>query len=455
MSHNAISSIESGDFSGLTNLTTLDLSHNAISSIESGDFSGLTNLRRLGLSYNQIETMDLSSSDLSSLTRFGIGGNPLTIVLLNGATLNQSLLSTLLDGGSSSSAYLGIGELPGVTNLDLSGVDFVDVTDLSPLGMMDDLTDLWLVGALNVDAGQFDSLLNNLDTIEGTAVEGVLHLSQADYDALNVGGLLAAWDDEDGHHVQIIGSRISDRYAIYNNAVFDAGPNESDDAIAADKRPLLPGDVASFENCTSFVEGINGIIIDLEYAENAADITVDDFEFHVGNDEDPDSWDAAPTPTVTVRPGEGDGGSDRIVLVWPDGSIENQWLEVTVKATENTGLSEEDVFYFGNAIGETGDSGNDMLVNAADGIGIRDNLRGELNPAGTTDPYDLNRDGLVDAVDLIIARDGATSPLAVVRLLDLSATSAAPMPVPEPCTLALATFGLLGLSMFRRRIHAF
>ena len=206
LSINAISSIESGDFSGLTNLTTLDLSHNAISSIESGDFSGLTNLRRLGLSYNQIETMDLSSSDLSSLTRFGIGGNPLTIVLLNGATLNQSLLSTLLDGGSSSSAYLGIGELPGITNLDLSGVDFVDVTDLSPLGMMDDLTDLWLVGSTNVDAGQLNTLLDNLNTIEGTATEGVLHLSQADYDALNASGgdFLVTWDAEDGHHVDIV-----------------------------------------------------------------------------------------------------------------------------------------------------------------------------------------------------------------------------------------------------------
>ena len=49
---NQISSIESGAFSGLTNLEVLDLEHNQISSIESGAFSGLTNLRELNLSDN-------------------------------------------------------------------------------------------------------------------------------------------------------------------------------------------------------------------------------------------------------------------------------------------------------------------------------------------------------------------------------------------------------------------
>ena len=47
MESNALSSIESGDFSGLTNLTELYLYDNQLSSIEPGAFSGLTNLTEL------------------------------------------------------------------------------------------------------------------------------------------------------------------------------------------------------------------------------------------------------------------------------------------------------------------------------------------------------------------------------------------------------------------------
>ena len=49
---NQLSSIESGDFSGLTNLVQLNLSGNQLSSIESSDFSGLANLTWLNLHGN-------------------------------------------------------------------------------------------------------------------------------------------------------------------------------------------------------------------------------------------------------------------------------------------------------------------------------------------------------------------------------------------------------------------
>ena len=42
--------------------------------------------------------------------------------------------------------------------MDLSGVDFADITDLSPLYVMDDLTDLWLVATQNVDANDLDRI---------------------------------------------------------------------------------------------------------------------------------------------------------------------------------------------------------------------------------------------------------------------------------------------------------
>ena len=69
---NQISSIEAGDFSGLTNLLWLRLRNNQISSIESGDFSGLTNLSWLDLEANQISSIE--SGDFSGLTNLNLLG---------------------------------------------------------------------------------------------------------------------------------------------------------------------------------------------------------------------------------------------------------------------------------------------------------------------------------------------------------------------------------------------
>lgn len=54
-------------------------------------------------------------------------------------------------------------------------------------------------------------------------------------------------------------------------------------------------------------------------------------------------------------------GSDRVTVIWPGydpndlahPAVAKQWLEVTILATKNTGLSQPEVFYFGNAIGES------------------------------------------------------------------------------------------------------
>jgi hypothetical protein len=90
--------------------------------------------------------------------------------------------------------------------MDLSGIDFANITDLSPLYAMDDLSDLWFVNTQNVDATALDVLLDNLETIEGTSTEGILYMTQADFEAFNTagGGLLADWDVEPGHHVAFL-----------------------------------------------------------------------------------------------------------------------------------------------------------------------------------------------------------------------------------------------------------
>ncbi|MBN1855077.1 MAG: leucine-rich repeat domain-containing protein [Pirellulales bacterium] len=203
MYDNQITSIESGAFSELSKLTKLDLSHNQILRIEPYNFSELSNLKFLDLSQNTTLTkLILAEVNLSSLTDFSVMHTNLSSVSLRCTIFNQSSLNALLYGGSW--LYIGIGELPGITELDLSGVDFVNSTDLSPLYVMDDLTDLWLVDTQNLDALQLDLLLDNLATIDSPDTEGILYMTQANFDAFNTagGGLLAAWDAEPGHHVE-------------------------------------------------------------------------------------------------------------------------------------------------------------------------------------------------------------------------------------------------------------
>ena len=130
-------------------------------------------------------------------------------------------------------------------------------------------------------------------------------------------------------------------------------------------------------------------------------------------------WVAAPAPqSITVRSGAGVDGSDRVTILWPDGAIQKQWLQVTVKATANTGLVADDVFYFGNAIGETGNSGTDAEVTPTDNINVRNNPHTlAVNPAAIDDVCDFNRDKKVGPTDSIICRNNGTSSQTALQLI--------------------------------------
>ena len=207
-------------------------------------------------------------------------------------------------------------------------------------------------------------------------------------------------------------TQVAGRHVFYNNSAFDgndpaAGP-EDDLAIATDKRALRSCETATFANYTGYSRGINGIMVDILNMSDTPNL--DDFDFRVGNDgNNPAYWPAAPQPTsVTVREGAGVGGSDRVTIIWPDGVIKQEWLRVKVLATDRTGLGLNDVFYFGNAIGESGNSTTDAKVNAYDMLGARDNQRSFLDPAPIDFPYDFDRNARVGAVDMLIARNHTT-----------------------------------------------
>jgi len=239
------------------------------------------------------------------------------------------------------------------------------------------------------------------------------------------------------------------RHVFYNNSSFDGNDgaaNADDDlAVASDKRALLPGEVAGLANYTSFDRGVNGIMIDIEGLPDDAVPEGGDFQFRVGNDPDLDTWAEAPaSATVVFREGAGVGQSDRVTVTWADYAVRGTWLQVTVLGA-NLGLPGDDVFYFGNAVAEAGNSSQDTFVTTTDMLLARNNSRNFLNPAGVEFAYDYNRDGRVGVTDVLLARNNTTNFLNTLKLIDLSGTESeaqsASAPPASAVDLLLAAYG--------------
>lgn len=204
--------------------------------------------------------------------------------------------------------------------------------------------------------------------------------------------------------------------AIVARQIFYRGSSFGSAAVASDKQPLLPGHKASFVNYTSYSRGINSVLVDIAGLPEGATLSASDFNLMVGNSSNFAAWIAAPAPTsITVSAGAGVNGSAQIELIWGNNVIQKQWLRIEVLANANSGLQEPDVFYFGNAIGEVGNSASNAIVNATDQLLIRQNASG-LTPVPVTNRYDMDRNKLVNATDVLIARNNTsgTNPLLLI-----------------------------------------
>ncbi len=222
-------------------------------------------------------------------------------------------------------------------------------------------------------------------------------------------------------------AQVVGRHLFYNGSSFDGNSpaaNAADDAaVATDKTALLPGQIATFSNYASYHRGINGLMVDVAGLPAGTSPAADDFRFRVGNSNDPATWPDAPAPTaVTLRAGAGVDGSDRITIVWAEHAIQSQWLEVTLPAA-NFGLGSDDVFYFGSAIAEGGNSPANAQVTTTDLLLARNNPRNFLNPAAIDFAFDYNRDQRVNSTDLLLARNNQTNFLTALRLIDLSSAA--------------------------------
>ncbi len=106
--------------------------------------------------------------------------------------------------------------------------------------------------------------------------------------------------------LSIVTPSVVGRHLFYNNSVFDGidaaiGPAD-DAAIAPDKAAYLPGTgTSTFASISSYVRGINGIMVDI--AAPTGSLTASDFTFKIGTSTSPETWANAPAPSqVVVRP---------------------------------------------------------------------------------------------------------------------------------------------------------
>jgi uncharacterized protein (TIGR03790 family) len=275
-------------------------------------------------------------------------------------------------------------------------------------------------------------------------------LFQLGYVNTVVGDPLMRWSFQDNS------ATVVARNLFYNNSAWDSNcvaANAADDgAIATDKSAYQAGSGnATFASVSSYVRGINGIMVDIAGTHGA--ITASDFAFKIGNNNAPDTWAAAPAPiAVSVRAGAGVGGSDRVEVLWADDAVRATWLRVTLRGNDaaggwnlNTGLSASDVFYFGSAPGDSGfNDGSGFIVSSADEISARCNPCGIANPSDIANANDFNRDRLVNSMDQILARTLISSIDHALVSLSLAASNAMAASAPpdmsalaaeEPATL--------------------
>ena len=215
----------------------------------------------------------------------------------------------------------------------------------------------------------------------------------------------------------VAGAYLFYDHSAYNNNTVGISSIASRDNTAIDplKTPYLGSATvaANGANLSGFTGGINGVMFDLTPSASAThgSITASDLTLRVSGStfnsaiwNTPSAWASAPAPSsLSVRAGGGAGGSDRVEITWNDGAIKNEWLEVTVKADSNTGLSAPYTFFFGNLVGDSGDSNtsSNAIVGPADEIDARLFTGTAPNPVYTI--YDYNKSKAIDVNDQLAA----------------------------------------------------
>ena len=139
---NAIRGVHSADevtYTHLSAITELNLSVSGITALKSGDFSGLTSLTTLSLHHNSIT--DISPlEELTSLTELSLYDNSITDI---SPLRNMTALTTLYLENNS---ITDVSPLEGLTSLTTLYLSYNSITDVSPLEDLTNLEHVFLSG---------------------------------------------------------------------------------------------------------------------------------------------------------------------------------------------------------------------------------------------------------------------------------------------------------------------
>jgi hypothetical protein len=178
--------------------------------------------------------------------------------------------------------------------------------------------------------------------------------------------------------------------------------------------------VLGFQNLINTLHGINAVVLDIQNLSNVADISVNDFRFQwspVGAF-DPiahsmGTWQDSPEPTITDL--QLSGSTDRIELRWANNQIKNRWLRITIRATANTGLNQDQVYYVGHLQGEfdgvISDSKYTVLI--ADLLGVRAAISQQVSASSVAD---IDKSGVVLVADILSARSNLAAQLTNITI---------------------------------------
>jgi hypothetical protein len=376
----------------------------------SGDFSadqpGFASNPGQGLSVNPGDFIMICAVDASQHSSFGVGFvnfyNPATDALEasgriavkdnSGATADLVLNGNAIESGDDLQ-FIGVADSTGT------------VHDHIVWDLLDDATAP--VGAY----GLLVQLQSDFDPVDGNEDLS----SEPFWIVFNYG-----MTDSDFENLALtkFGVLTSGSAVLLERGVTYGGSSFLETEFAPDKIPLLPGQTAAFANYTSYSKGLNRVAFDI-FGIGSPTLDSNDFEFRVGNSDDPSTWtqlttsSTIPLPTISV--GTAVGGISPVLLSWPDNAIENAWLQVVVLDTANTNLSSPETFYFGNAIGEAGNDPNDARVNLIDVGQTRSNQTG-FTGALIDNAFDFDRDGRVNLIDVGLCRSNQSgfSPLQLI-----------------------------------------
>ena len=139
LSDRGITSLQDGDFAGMTGMRNLRLEQNSLTTLPAGIFAGLSGLEVIVITDNNLETLPPNVfAGLSALTALGLAGNNLASLPANVFAGLSSLTFLSLDGNNLASLPADIFDGLGLVNFTLFGNPFTADTGL-PAGIFDDV----------------------------------------------------------------------------------------------------------------------------------------------------------------------------------------------------------------------------------------------------------------------------------------------------------------------------